>query len=416
MVKEKSDDLFKFGSFGTVFKDKEQVTKMGKKLKIGIVLDNKVNKWALQRFEPLKDKYDITVFVGQRNDYDVSAIGLKKIFLSHSSEIVLVLKNPATAYKRILRAPYKRMDFYYFSLQKYLGEMDVVYSGDITRSAYTLASLKEKFGYKFILSYWENIPYRSVFDKKMDFYKKYVMEKVDLFLPYTNTAKETLRIEGVDEKNMRVIYPGVDIERFKPGEKPAYLLNKYNIPEKSFVILYIGKLVSWKGIHNLIYMAKILKENGINDFIVVVAGRGAQKENMKKVMEASNTTDHFRFLDFVSYNEIPDIHRMAAVLVLPSYPIMYWQEQFGMVLAEAMASGTPVISTLSGSIPEVVGDSAVLIPPGDYNALADNVMKLMEDRALRDDFSKKGRVRAERLFDSQKIANEFLDVMNQIAM
>ena len=157
---------------------------MGKKLKIGIVLDNKVNKWALQRFEPLKDKYDITVFVGQRNDYDVSAIGLKKIFLSHSSEIVLALKNPATAYKRILRAPYKRMDFYYFSLQKYLGEMDVVYSGDITRSAYTLASLKEKFGYKFILSYWENIPYRSVFDKKMDCYKKYVMDKrgIELFV------------------------------------------------------------------------------------------------------------------------------------------------------------------------------------------------------------------------------------------
>ena len=389
---------------------------MGKNLKIGIVLDNKVNKWALQRFEPLKEKYDITVFVGKRNDFDVSAIDLKKHYLSHSREIVLALQNPITAYRRVLSAPYKRMDFYYFSLQKYLGKMDVVYSGDMTRSAYTLASLKEKFGYKFILSWWENIPYRSVFDKKMDFYRKYVMEKVDLFLPFTNTAKRALQIEGVDENKIRVIYPGVDMERFKPGEKPAYLLNKFNISETSFIVLYVGKLVSWKGIHNLIYMAKILKGKGINDFTIVVAGRGAQKENMKKIMEASNTTDYFRFLDFVSYDEIPDIHRMADVLILPSYPIMYWQEQFGMVLAEAMASGTPVISTMSGSIPEVVGDAAVLIPPGDYNALADNVMKLMEDRALRDDFSKKGRVRAERLFDSQKIANEFLDVMNQIAM
>jgi glycosyltransferase involved in cell wall biosynthesis len=95
---------------------------------------------------------------------------------------------------------------------------------------------------------------------------------------------------------------------------------------------------------------------------------------------------------------------------------MYWQEQFGMVLAEAMASGTPVISTMSGSIPEVVGDAAVLIPPGDYNALADNVMKLIEDSAIRDDFSKKGRARAEEVFNSKTIANDFLDVMNQIAM
>lgn len=93
---------------------------MNTNVKIGIVLDNKVNKWALQRFEPLADKYDITVFVGQRNDYDVSSIVLKKVFLSHSQEFGLALRNPLEAYKRILHAPYKRTYFYYFSLQKYL--------------------------------------------------------------------------------------------------------------------------------------------------------------------------------------------------------------------------------------------------------------------------------------------------------
>ncbi|HDK41041.1 MAG TPA: hypothetical protein ENG93_00115, partial [Nitrospirae bacterium] len=153
---------------------------MGNKLKIGIILDNKVNKWALQRFEPLQDKYDITVFVGQRNGYDVTSIALKKVFLSHSREIALLLQHPVEAYKRIFRVPYKRMDFYYFSMQKYLKDMDVMYSCDLMRSAYTLASLKERFGYKLVLSWWENIPYRSVFDDKMDFHKKHVMDKVDL--------------------------------------------------------------------------------------------------------------------------------------------------------------------------------------------------------------------------------------------
>jgi glycosyltransferase involved in cell wall biosynthesis len=383
-------------------------------MKIGIVLDNKVNKWASQRFEPLADTHDITVFVGQRNDYDVSSIKLKKIFLSHSKETVLALKNPSTAYKRIVRAPYKRMDYYYFSLQKYLGDMDIIYSGDIMRSAYTLASLKEKYNYKLILSWWENIPYRSAFDNKMDFQKQVVMDKVDLFLPFTNTAKQALQIEGVDEERLKVIYPGVDLERFKPGEKPSQLMNKLHIPESSFVISYIGKLVSWKGVHNLIYMAKILKDRGINDFTVAVAGKGAQKETMKKIMKDSGTEEHFRFLDFVSYDEIPDIHRMADVLVLPSYPIMYWQEQFGMVLAEAMASGTPVISTMSGSIPEVLGDASILIPPGDYNALAVNVMNLIEDISLGKELAKKGRDRAEKMFDSKKIANQFVDVLKEV--
>ncbi len=384
-------------------------------MKIGIVLDNKVNKWALQRFEPLADKYDITVFVGQKNDFDVSSIELKKIFLSHSKETVLALKNPSTAYKRIVRPPYKRMDFYYFSLQQYLGEMDIIYSCDMTRSAYTLASLKEKYNYKLILSWWENIPYRSAFDNKMDFYKQFVMDKVDLFLPFTNKAKMALQIEGVAEEMIKVIYPGVDLERFKPGKKPFELMTKFNIPESSFVILYIGKLVSWKGVHNLIYMAKILQRKGIKDFTIAVAGKGSQKETMKKIMKDSGTKEHFRFLDFVSYDEIPDIHRMADVMVLPSYPVMYWQEQFGMVLAEAMASGTPVISTLSGSIPEVVGDAAVLIPPGDYESLADNVMTLIKDRILRDDYSGKGRQRAENLFDSKKAAGEFADTLKEFS-
>ena len=383
-------------------------------MKIGIVLDNKVNKWALQRFEALSDKHDISVFVGQRNDYDVSSIDLKKISLSHSRETVLALQDPLEAYKRILRPPFKRMDFYYFSLQRYLGEMDIVYSCDMTRSAYTLASLKEKFGYKLVLSWWENIPYRSAFDEKTDFYKGYVMDKIDLFLPFTHTAKKALQIEGIDDKRLKVIYPGVDLERFKPGEKPAGLMNKLNIPETSFVILYVGKLVSWKGVHNLIYMAKILKEKRITNFSVAVAGKGAQKENMEKLLARSGTREHFRFLDFVSYDEIPDIHRMADVLVLPSYPIISWQEQFGMVLAEAMASGTPVISTLSGSIPEVVGDAGMLIPPGDFAALADNVIKLMEDRVLREELSGRARQRAERLFDSMKIANDLLDALKVV--
>jgi len=387
---------------------------MGKKLKIGIILDNKVNKWAIQRFEPLKDKYDITVFVGERNDYDVSSIELEKVFLDHKKEIVLALRHPAEAYKRILKAPHKRMDFYYFSLQKYLKDMDVVYSCDLMRSAYTLTCLKEKFRYKLILSWWENIPYRSVFDGKMDFYKKAVMDKIDLFLPFTQTAKTALQIEGVADDKLKVIYPGVDLERFSPREKPLSMMNKLNIPETSFVILYVGKLVSWKGVHNLIYAARILKRKGVKDFVFAVAGKGAQKDNMKKIMKDSGTEEFFRFLDFISYDEMPDVHRMADVLVLPSYPIISWQEQFGMVLAEAMASGTPVISTLSGSIPEVVGDSAMLIPPGDFMALANSIINLMEDGSLRENLAEKARERAEKVFDADRISEELADILNSL--
>ncbi len=383
-------------------------------MKLGIVLDNKVNKWALQRFEPLKDTIDITVFVGKNNDYDVSSIDLKKRHLTQAEEVSLALRDIKTAYKRVIKIPYKKTDFYYFSLKKHLAGIDVVYSCDITRSAYTLASLKDRLGFKLLLSWWENIPYRAILDDKTNFQKRLVMEKVDMFLPFTETAKRVLRMEGVPEDKIKVIYPGVDTERFKPGNKPDELLSKNNIDRDSFVILYVGKLVSWKGIHNLVYAAKILKDKGIKDFVVAVAGKGAQKENMQKLIRETKTDEHFRFLDFVSYAEIPDVYRMADVFVLTSYPTMTWQEQFGMVLVEAMASGKPVISTMSGSIPEVVGDAGILIPPGDYMSLANSILELIENKKLREDSGKAGRERAEQLFSASKNAQKFASFLNSM--
>lgn len=378
--------------------------------RLGIVLDNKVNKWALQRFEPLKDSFDITVFVGERNDYDVSSIDLNMRRLTRAEEISLAIKDPVTAYKRVIKSPYKKTDFYYFSLRKYLEGMDVIYSCDITRSAYTLANLKDKLGFKFLLSWWENIPYRAIFDERTSYHKRHVMEKVDMFLPFTETAKKTLQLEGVSDDRIEVIYPGVDLKRFEPSHKPDGLLAKNNIPKNSFVVLYVGKLVSWKGVHNLVYAAKILKDKGVKDFVVAVAGRGAQKETMERLIKETGIEDNFRFLNFVSYDEMPDVYRMADVFVLPSYPTMTWQEQFGMVLIEAMACGKPVISTNSGSIPEVLGGTGMVIPSGDFFDLANNILNIMNNKELAVEMGSRGRQRVEMYFDAQKNAMRFYEV------
>lgn len=387
---------------------------MKKLTKIGIVLDNKVSKWSIQRFEPLKERFDITVFVGERNDFDVSSIDLNKRFLTSREELTLGAKDPVNAYGRIIKAPHRKMDFYYFSLGKYLDGFDMVYSCDLMRSAYTLAGLKQRLGFRFVLAWWENIPYRSIFDDKSNLQKKSVMDEVDLFLPFTKAAETCLRLEGVPEEKTAVVYPGIDTERFKPGPKPVHLLKKNRIPDNAFVILYAGKLVSWKGVHNLIYAAVALRKKGHADFVVAIAGKGAQKANMEKLIRETGLEENFRFLDFVSYDDMPDVYRLADVFVLPSYPTMEWQEQFGMVLVEAMACGRPVISTLSGSIPEVVDDAGVLLPPGDFFSLANVIERFMKDPALCREFSVKGRDRAMNLFDSRKTSEELRSVFSKV--
>lgn len=235
-----------------------------------------------------------------------------------------------------------------------------------------------------------------------------------MFLPFTEMAKRVLEIEGVEKNKIAVIYPGVDTERFKPGDKPKTLMSKYNIDEDCFVILYVGKLVSWKGVHNLIYLAKILTNKGFKNFVIAVAGRGAQKENMIKLIKESKTEENFRFLDFISYEEMPDVYRISDLFILPSYPIMTWQEQFGMVLIEAMATGKPIISTMSGAIPEVVGNAGILIPPGDFFALTNAVVDLIENSNLRDTLGKIGRERVEKLFNASQNAYKFFNLLHEI--
>jgi len=76
------------------------------------------------------------------------------------------------------------------------------------------------------------------------------------------------------------------------------------------------------------------------------------------------------FRRFVPHDEMPALFADASCVVLASLPQCHWEEQFGMVLAEAMAAGTTICATTTGAIPEVVGESASLFAPGDWLGLA----------------------------------------------
>jgi glycosyltransferase involved in cell wall biosynthesis len=72
----------------------------------------------------------------------------------------------------------------------------------------------------------------------------------------------------------------------------------------------------------------------------------------------------------VSYEEMPALYARASCLVLASLPVRYWEEQFGMVLAEAMAAHVAIVASTSGAIPEVVGPHGACFAPGDWVGLA----------------------------------------------
>ena len=107
-------------------------------------------------------------------------------------------------------------------------------------------------------------------------------------------------------------------------------------------------------------------------------------------------------------------YNVADVFVLGSTARPGWLEQFGYVLPEAMASGTPVIATLHGSIAEVVGDCGVLVPPSDFLGLAGAMQRLLDDPGERERLARLGRARALAEFDSHKQADRLLEAYESL--
>lgn len=386
-------------------------------MKVGIVWENGVSKWMSQMFEPLTDipGIDVNVFVGERNKFDVTDIKLKKHMLTHKEEILLGIMKLPTSAVRILKAPFKKMDFYFNALNKYLNGYDVIECYDSSRSLYTLAELKRQGkGFKLVVSYAENIPYRQVFDEKTNYIKHSTYKMIDHFIPWCDTVRKAMLLEGIPEEKITTVYPGLDQNLFKPMPKDNELIKKLGIGEDEFIILYVGKLTSWKGVHMLPYAAKILVTKGHKKFRFIIAGRGAQIDNLKKIIAEANVGKHFCFLGFIPYMDMGKLYNLADVFVCPSYPTMTWQEQFGMVLIEAMSCGKPIIGSATGSIPEVIGDGGIIFVPGNFFEFAEGISLLMNNKKFARELGEKGKKRVNTYFNAKKNAFQLYEVYKKV--
>ena len=112
---------------------------------------------------------------------------------------------------------------------------------------------------------------------------------------------------------------------------------------------------------------------------------------------------------------MPQVYNLADVCVLASIPTPTWQEQFGMVLIEAMACGVPVIGTHFGGIPWVIGNDGILVPPRDPTSLANAIQGLLEKKEVREDLSRRGRERVKKQFDRYVVARRISAVYDNVS-
>lgn len=228
------------------------------------------------------------------------------------------------------------------------------------------------------------------------------LQKADHIITVSNYSKEEIRknLEYPSEK-IHVIYNAVDNNTYSPaGEIPD--LKAYNIEDDTKIILYVGSEQPRKNIPLLIKAFSILKKRIPNAKLIKIGRHQALKERQKnlKLINDLHLGGDIILIDYVDESDIPKYYRAADVFVFPS---LY--EGFGLPPLEAMACGCPVISSNTTSLPEVVGDAGILLPPNDLNSLVSAMEEVLINDSLREDLSKKGLENSKR-FSWERSAKE----------
>ena len=205
------------------------------------------------------------------------------------------------------------------------------------------------------------------------------------------------------EKIFRV-YNGIDLTRFPVAQTKRYQTG-------SVRFLSTGRLVAFKGFDILIDACALLQNRALN-FVCHIIGDGPLRAELEARVAHQNLQERIHFAGEQSQNYVLRALRNSDVFVLASAPDERGASDiFPTVIAEAMASGKPVISTTVAGIPELVanGNTGLLVPPRDAPALADTMERLARDENLRNDFGRAGRLRIEQEFTIEKTIEPLLE-------
>src|SRR5262245_51011373 len=205
-----------------------------------------------------------------------------------------------------------------------------------------------------------------------------------------SSKRDILRFVEAPAEKIDVIYNAYD-ERFtvEPREEDVVRVRERFQLHDEFV-LYAGNVKPHKNLERLIDAFDLVRKRGLDHLKLVIIGDDISKYTaLRRGVHFHQLHKFVRFLGYLPEETLAVMYRLAGVFVFPS---LY--EGFGLPPLEAMASGTPVVTSNVSSLPEVAGDAAVLVDPYDAHAIADGIHRVLSDETLRRDLRKKGVARA----------------------
>ncbi len=202
----------------------------------------------------------------------------------------------------------------------------------------------------------------------------------------SGSTRDDLVARGFRAEAIRLIYPGVDTEAFRPdpgvgrAEHPTFL--------------YVGRVKRYKALETAIRAVAALRRGDAPTCRLLIAGGGDDRPRLEGLVAAEGVGDAVTFLGFVSEARKLELYRQAWAVVFPSP-----KEGWGITNVEAAACGTPAVASDSPGLRESVraGETGLLVPHGDVGALADAMRMLVRDPVLRERLGHGARAFAETL-------------------
>ncbi len=196
-----------------------------------------------------------------------------------------------------------------------------------------------------------------------------------------HSRRSILKRFSLPEEKVTAIPDAVNLEQFREVD-PAAARAKYELGER--YILFVGSLDPRKNLERLLQAWIRLAE--FKDLQLVIVG---SRTNVFRPISVSASRRRTRFLGYVPDEDLPGLYSGAAFFIMPSL-----FEGFGLTVLEAMACGTPVITSYAGALPEVVGDAAMQIDPTSVEGMAEAMRTLLLEEEVRSELRQKGLERA----------------------
>ncbi|HXW01572.1 MAG TPA: glycosyltransferase family 1 protein, partial [Anaerolineae bacterium] len=223
------------------------------------------------------------------------------------------------------------------------------------------------------------------------------------------TKHDSIKMLGVPEKKITVIHEAANpIYRPLPKDEARRVAKqKYNL-DRDF-ILFVSTIEPRKNLPGLLQAYRRLRDHYKREETLVLAGsNGWLWEEVYETVAKLNLDNHVAFLGRVPSEDLVYLYNAARLLVHPSF-----YEGFGLTPLEAMTCGVPVIVSNTSSLPEVVGDAALLINPHDIEGLTVAIWRVLTEEELRQDLICKGLKRAKK-FSWQQAAEKTLEVYHKV--